>query len=224
MQRAPRPEGRPTPTASRRSTLGSASRHMSSAREAMAKRSRGRYGGTSFLVTCRTVNRALLQRARSAHAKQMRTARAARILIVLVVVACAPTPTAKLPVTCGATAGGHAGAETQLRFVEASDTEIVLTFNGESALTLETISDAVGGAPIGTPVQGSGAGYEPSSKISITIGGRLVWETTANADGTFDSGFWIPDREPGLYTVTATDGHGHVGTTTLRVMAQRTKK
>ena len=45
-----------------------------------------------------------------------------------------------------------------------------------------------------------------------------------NADGTFDSGFWIPDREPGLYTVTATDGHGHVGTTTLRVMAPRTKK
>ena len=248
---------------------------------------------------------------------------------MLVVVACAPTPTAKLPVICGATAGGRAGAETQLRFVEANDTEIVLTFgasstsnvfdvpafkltplegagsprayrlkvsgtstlnpdgtasyrglkglepggrtvraidlidesarvvtftvalerevcpfvaakiyqygkspraqialtfNGASALTLETISDAVGGAPIGTPVQGSGAGYEPSSKISITIGGRLVWDTTANGDGTFDSGFWIPDREPGLYTVTATDGHGHVGTTTLRVKAQRTKK
>ena len=82
----------------------------------------------------------------------------------------------------------------------------------------------LGGAPIGTPVQASGIGYEPSSKISITLGGRLVWDTTANADGTFDSGFWIPDREPGLYTVTASDGHGHVGTTTLRVMAQRTKK
>ncbi len=102
--------------------------------------------------------------------------------------------------------------------------QIALTFGGASALTIETISDAVGGAPIGTPVQGSGAGYEPSSNIRITIGGRLVWDTTANADGTFDSGFWIPDREPGLYTVTATDGHGHVGTTTLRVMAQRTKK
>ena len=254
----------------------------------------------------------------------------ARGLILLVLLAsCAPAPTAKLPLTCGATTGGFAGAETQLRFVEASDTEIVLTFGasassnvfdvpafeltplegagaarayrlrvkgsstlnpdgtasyrglnglepggrtvraidlidesarvvtftvllerdvcpfisakvyaygkspraqialtfgGASALALETISDAVGGAPIGTPVQASGAGYEPLSKISITIGGRLVWDTTANPDGTFDSGFWIPDREPGLYTVTATDAHGHVGTTTLRVMAQRTKK
>jgi len=253
----------------------------------------------------------------------------ALLATLVLVVACAPAPTAKLPLTCGGTTGGHAGAETQLRFVEASDTEIVLTFGassasnvfdvpafeltplagagsprayrlkvsgtstlnpdgtasyrglkglepggrtvraidlidesvrvvtftvalerdvcpfvaakaytygkspraqialtfgGASALTLETISDAVGGAPIGTPVQASGAGYEPSSQIRITIGGRLVWETTANADGTFDSGFWIPDREPGLYTVTATDGHGHVGTTTLRVMAQRTKK
>jgi hypothetical protein len=253
------------------------------------------------------------------------------LLIAALVAACAPAPTARLPVTCGPTTGGRAGAETQLRFVEANDTQIVLTFGassasnvfdvpafeliplegagaprayrlrvsgastvnpdgngtksynglsalepggrtvrainlidesarvvtftvllerevcpfvaakvyqygkspraqialtfgGASALTLETVSDAVGGAPIGTPVQGSGAGYEPSSMIRITLGGRLVWETTANADGTFDSGFWIPDREPGLYTVTATDGHGHLGTTTLRVMAQRTKK
>jgi hypothetical protein len=250
--------------------------------------------------------------------------RALAILVLLA--ACAPTPTAKLPITCGTTNGGHAGAETQLRFVEASDTQIVLTFGasaasnvfdvpafelvplegtsarrayrlrvtgtstlnpdgtpsyhglrglepggrtvrgitlidetsrvttftvllerdicpfvaakayqygkspraqialtfgGASALTLETVSDVVGGAPIGTAVQASGVGYEPSSKISITLGGRRVWDTTANADGTFDSGFWIPDREPGLYTVTATDGHGHVGTTTLRVMAQR---
>ena len=246
--------------------------------------------------------------------------------LLLLLATCAPTPTAKLPLTCGATSGGRTGTETQLRFVEASDTEIVLTFGassasntfdvpafeltplegtsgrrayrlhvsgtstlnpdgtpsyhglrglepggrtvrgitlidekdremtftvllerdvcpfvaaksyqygkspraqialtfgGTSALTLETVSDVVGGAPIGTAVQASGAGYEPSSKISITLGGRLVWDTTANADGTFDSGFWIPDREPGLYTVTATDGHGHVGFTTLRVMAQR---
>lgn len=251
------------------------------------------------------------------------------LLIAVLLAACAPTPTVKLPVTCGTTMGGRAGAQTQLRFVEASDTQIVLTFGasaesnlfdvpafelvplegsgaprayrlrvsgtstlnpdgtksyhgldalepgghsvrgitfvdesdramtftvqlerdicpfvaakvyeygkspraqialtfgGASALTLETISDAVGGAPIGTPVQSSGAGYEPASKISITLGGRLVWDTIANADGTFDSGFWIPEREPGLYTVTATDGHGHIGTTTLRVMAARTKK
>jgi hypothetical protein len=243
--------------------------------------------------------------------------------------ACAPTPTTALPVACGTTTGGRAGAETQLRFVEASDTQIVLTFGasstsnafgvpafelvplegssaprayrlrvsgtstlnpdgtpsynglraiepggrtvrgitfvdeagramafnvalertacphvawkayaygkspraqivltfgGASSLTLETVSDVVGGAPIGTAVQASGAGYEPLAKIAITIGGRLVWDTTASADGTFDSGFWIPDREPGPYTVTATDGHGHVGTTTVRVMARRTVK
>lgn len=283
--------------------------------------------GTAVLmraVTCRMPVNQLLKTPRAA-----RILRRGLVIIVLLVAACAPTPTSKLPVACETTTGGHAGAETQLRFVDASDSQIVLTFGassasndfdvpafeltplegagaprayslrvsgtstvnpdatpsyrglkglepggrtvravnlidesarvvtftvllerdvcpfvaakvyqygksprvqialtfgGASALTLETISDAVGGAPIGTPVQASGAGYEPSSKISITVGGRLVWDTTANADGTFDSGFWIPDREPGLYTVTATDGHGHVGTTTLRVMAQRTKK
>jgi len=247
-------------------------------------------------------------------------------LVAALLAACAPTPNAALPVSCGATTGGRAGAETQLRFVEANDTEIVLTFGassasnvfdvpafelvpldgtsarrayrlhvggtsthnpdgtpsynglkgiepggrtvrgitlideservmtftillerdtcpfvaaksyqygkspraqialsfgGASSLTLETVSDVVGGAPVGTAVQASGAGYEPSSKISITIGGRHVWDTTANRDGTFDSGFWIPDREPDLYTVTATDGHGHVGKTMLRIMAQR---
>ncbi|MEO8633586.1 MAG: hypothetical protein ABI466_09500 [Chloroflexota bacterium] len=250
----------------------------------------------------------------------------ASVSIALLLAGCAPAPAATLPVACGATTGGLAGAETQLRFVEASDTQVVLTFGassasnvfevppfeltplegtsgrrayrlrvsgtstlnpdgtasyrglkglepggrtvrgitlidettrvltftvllerdvcpfvatrsyvygksprsqialtfgGASALTLETVSDVVGGAPIGTAVQASGAGYAPSSKITITIGGRRVWDTTANADGTFDSGFWIPEREPDLYTVTATDGHGHVGTTTLRVMAQR---
>jgi hypothetical protein len=248
------------------------------------------------------------------------------LTVLLLLTACVPAAASKLPVSCGATSGGQAGAETQLRFVEANDTQvvltfgasaasnvfgvpafaleplegssaprsyrlrvngtssqntdgtssynglktiepggrtvrnisfvdetarqmvfnvalerqacphvasktyvygkspraqIVLTFSGASSLTLETISDAVGGAPIGTAVQASGAGYGPSTKIRITIGGRAVWDTTANTDGTFDSGFWIPDREPGLYTVTATDGQGHVGTTTLRVMAAR---
>jgi len=99
--------------------------------------------------------------------------------------------------------------------------QIALTFGGASALTVETRSDVVGGAPIGRAVQASGIGYAPSSRISIAIGGRRVWDTTANADGTFDSGFWIPEREPDVYTVTATDGHGHVGTTSLRIMAKR---
>ncbi len=247
-------------------------------------------------------------------------------LALLLLTACAPAGTSTLPVSCDAASGGAAGVETQLRFVEATDTQIVLTFGasaasndfgvpafalelleganaprsyrlrvngtsslnpdgtssytgqrtiepggrtvrnisvvnetarqiifnvalerqacphvasktyvygkspraqivltfgGASSLTLETISDAVGGAPIGTAVQASGAGYGPSAKIRITIGGRAVWGTTANADGTFDSGFWIPDREPGPYTVTATDGQGHLGTTTLRIMATR---
>jgi len=250
----------------------------------------------------------------------------AALSVLLLLSACAPAATSKLPVSCGPTSGGQAGAQTQLRFVEANDTQIVLTFGasaasndfgvpafaiepleganaprsfrlhvdgtsslnpdgtssytglktlepggrtvrnvslvdesarrmlfnialerqtcphvasktyvygkspraqivltfgGASSLTIETISDAVGGAPVGTAVQASGVGYAPSAKIRITIGGRAVWDTTANADGTFDSGFWIPDREPGPYTVTATDGQGHIGTTTLRVMAVR---
>lgn len=257
----------------------------------------------------------------------MRVALAVTLLFFLA--ACAPVPTTALPVWCDGAAGGQAGAETQLRFVEANDTQvvltfgasaasndfgvpafelvplegsnaprsyrlrvkgsstlnpdgtasytgprtiepggrtvrnisfvdetarvvvfnlalerpacpyvasktyvygkspraqIVLTFGGASSLTLETVSDAVGGAPIGTAVQASGIGYEPSAKIRITVGGRAVWDTTANPDGTFDSGFWVPDREPGPYTVTATDGRGHIGTTALRVMAVRYPK
>ena len=251
------------------------------------------------------------------------------LALTLLLTACAPPGTSELPVWCEAASGGQAGAETQLRFVEATDTQvvltfgasaasndfgvpafalellegsnaprsyrlrvngtssqnpdgtssytgqrtiepggrtvrnisfvddtarqmlfnvalerqacphvasktyvygkspraqIVLTFGGASSLTLETVSDAVGGAPIGTAVQASGAGYAPSAKIRITIGGRAVWDTTANPDGTFDSGFWVPERDPGPYTVTATDGQGHVGTTTLRIMAVRYPK
>src|SRR6266851_3584428 len=80
MRRAPKPEGRPTPIASRRSTLASASRLMSAVRAAAANSRRDRYGGTNSAVTCRPMIRALLRRARSAHAKQMRAAKAARIL------------------------------------------------------------------------------------------------------------------------------------------------
>jgi hypothetical protein len=227
----------------------------------------------------------------------MRTA----LALLLLLTACAPLASSKLPVSCGATSGGQAGTETQLRFVEANDTQIVLTFGasavsnefgvpafelvplegssaprsyrlhvngtstlnpdgttsytglktiepggrtvrnisfvdetarrmlfnialerqacpyvaskmyvcgkspraqivltfgGASSLTLETISDAVGGAPIGTAVQASGVGYEPSAKIRITIGGRAAWDTTANPDGTFDSGFGSPIAIP----------------------------
>jgi hypothetical protein len=250
----------------------------------------------------------------------------AALTLLLLVIACAPAPASTLPVACEGMSGGQAGSETQLRFVEATDTQIVLTFGasaasndfgvppfalellkgsnaprsyrlgvngtsslnpdgtpsytglktvepggrtvrsisfvdetarqmifnvalerqacphvesktyvygkspraqivltfgGASSLTIETVSKAVGGAPIGTPVQASGVGYTPSARIRITIGGRAVWDTTANADGTFDSGFWIPEREPGVYTVTATDGRGHLGTTSLRIMAVR---
>jgi hypothetical protein len=257
------------------------------------------------------------------------TVKIAPLALLLVLSACAPTPTAAPAVSCGGTSGGRTGAETQLRFVEANDTEIVLTFGASAAsndfgvpsfqlvplegsnaprtyrlsvsgtstqnpdgtssytglrtlepggrtvrnisfvdesarrmvfnvaleqracprvvsktyvygkspraqialtfgaassLTIETISDAVGGAPIGTAVQASGMGYEPSSRIRITVGGRAVWDTTADAEGSFDTGFFVPDREPGPYTVTATDGHGHFGITMLRVMAVRYPK
>src|SRR5438552_15125261 len=171
MHRAPRPEGRPTPTATRRSTLASASRHMSSAHEAVAKRSRDRYGSTSFLVTCRTVNRALL--------------------LMLVVVACAPTPTAKLPVICGATAGGRAGAETQLRFVEASDTEIVLTFGASSTSNVFDVP-----AFELTPLEGAGSPRAYRLKVSGS--------STLNPDGTA-SYRGLKGLEPGGRTVRAID-------------------
>ena len=86
----------------------------------MTKRSSDRYRGTSAPVTYRMPMRTLL------------------VAILVLLAACTPTPTAKLPLTCGATTGGHAGAETQLRFVEASDSEIVLTF-GAGALSLDRL-------------------------------------------------------------------------------------
>jgi len=255
-----------------------------------------------------------------------------RALLVLAVVlaGCGPAairpPTASLPTTCGASRGGSSTAQTQLRFVEASDTQVVLTFGasgasndfdvpafsldplegttaprayrlrvsgtssvnpdgspsytgpktiepggrtvrgitfadetaramsftvtlerlacpfvaaktyqygkspraqlvlafGASALTLETTGDVVGGAESGTPVQASGIGYASSAKIRLAVGGQQVWETVANPDGTFDIGFWIPDRDPGVYEVAATDDRGHTGYTVVRVMARRT--
>ena len=53
--------------------------------------------------------------------------------MLLLVTACAPAPTAKLPVSCEAASGGQAGAQTQLRFVEATDTQVVLTFGASAA-------------------------------------------------------------------------------------------
>lgn len=101
--------------------------------------------------------------------------------------------------------------------------QIVVTFGGAASLTLETVSSVVGGAPSGTPVQASGMGYTPGATVRIYLAGQQVTDTAANADGAFDIGLWLPDREPGLYLVTASDGRGRAGTTTVRVMARRTK-
>jgi hypothetical protein len=99
--------------------------------------------------------------------------------------------------------------------------QIALTFNNAGSLTLETEGDDFGGAEVGTPIQAVGMGYAPGSSIRIALNGTQVDETAADKDGAFDSGFWTPDREPDLYPVTADDGHGRVGRTTLRVMVRR---
>jgi hypothetical protein len=252
------------------------------------------------------------------------------LILALILAGCGPAafrpPSASLPTTCGGSHGGSGTAQTQLRFVEASDTQVVLTFGassasndfdvpafsleplegttaprayrlrisgtsslnpdgtpsyrglgtiepggrtvrgitfvddaarsmtftvtlerqacpfvgaktyqygkspraqivltfGASSLTIETSADVAGGAEVGTPVQASGIGYAPSSKIRVAVGGTQVFDTVANDDGTFDAGFWIPDHEPGLYDVAATDDQGHTGYTTVHVMARRT--
>ena len=99
--------------------------------------------------------------------------------------------------------------------------QIVLTFNDAGSLSIETQSDVSGGAEVGTPAQASGMGYSPGSTVKIGLGGREIHETTADTAGAFDTGFWIPEREPGLYAVTASDGRGRVGMTMLRVMVRR---
>jgi hypothetical protein len=252
------------------------------------------------------------------------------LILALILAGCGPAafrpPSASLPTTCGGSHGGSGTAQTQLRFVEASDTQVVLTFGassasndfdvpafsleplegttaprayrlrisgtsslnpdgtpsyrglgtiepggrtvrgitfvddaarsmtftvtlerqacpfvgaktyqygkspraqivltfGASSLTIETSADVAGGAEVGTPVQASGIGYAPSSKIRVAVAGTQVFDTVANDDGTFDAGFWIPDHEPGLYDVAATDDQGHTGYTTVLVMARRT--
>src|SRR5678815_3534177 len=44
----------------------------------------------------------------------------ATLALLLLWTACAPAASSKLPESCGGTSGGQVGAETQLRFVEAS--------------------------------------------------------------------------------------------------------
>src|ERR1700682_5825210 len=59
------------------------------------------------------------------------------LIVALAFVGCGPAaiprPSASLPAACGASHGGSRTAPTQLRFVEASDTQVVLTFGASSA-------------------------------------------------------------------------------------------
>src|SRR6266850_3747391 len=93
------------------------------------------------------------------------------LIIAVVVASCAPTPTAKLPLTCGATTGGRVGAETQLRFVEANDTQIVLTFGASSASNVFDVP-AFELAPL------EGAGAARAYRL------RVMGASTLNPDGT----------------------------------------
>jgi hypothetical protein len=99
--------------------------------------------------------------------------------------------------------------------------QIALTFDNVGSLTVETQSDDFGGAEIGTAVQASGMGYAPGSTVTLWLDGRQLHQTLAGPDGAFDAGLFVPEREPGLYTVTADDGHGRIGRTPLRVMVRR---
>src|SRR5207249_2541527 len=197
MRRAPRPEGRATPAASRRSTLASASRHMSAVPGTVAKRSRDWYGGTSLPVTCTAMIRALLKATKelsAAHPKRseggVQTLRRVLVLLLLAV-SCAPPPTTQLPVTCGATHGGHPGAETQLRFVEATETEIVLTFGASSASNVFDVP-----AFELTPLEGAGSPRAYRLKVSGS--------STLNPDGTA-SYRGLKGLEPGGRTARAID-------------------
>jgi len=97
--------------------------------------------------------------------------------------------------------------------------QLALTFGGSAAFTLESTSDYIG-APQDTPVQASGLGFAPASTIVIAAAGKQIWDTASNPDGTFDSGFNIGYLDPGIYEVTASDGHGHRGATRLTVIAR----
>jgi len=95
--------------------------------------------------------------------------------------------------------------------------QVAFTFGGMSAFTLETTSDFVG-VPQDTPVQASGLGFAPNAVITITAGGKKLWDTTSDGGGSFDSGFNIGYPMPGPYTVVASDPQGHRGTTQMTVI------
>lgn len=106
-------------------------------------------------------------------------------------------------------------------FGKSPRAQIALTFNNTGSLMIETEGDDFGGAEVGTPIQASGMGYTPGSTVRISLGGQVLGTTVAEADGSFDTGLWTPDKEPDLYKVTADDGHGRIATATLRVMVRR---
>src|SRR6267143_60676 len=130
--------------------------------------------------------RELLRRARSGGA--VRTLGRALAIVVLLA-ACAPTPTTELPVACGTTAGGLTGAETQLRFVEANDTQIVLTFGASSASNVFDV-------PAFELIPLEGAGAPRAYRL------RVSGASTLNPDGT-KSYNGSSGLEPGGRTVRA---------------------
>lgn len=119
----------------------------------------------------------------------VQTVRRGLAIFLALLAACTPTPTAKLPLTCGAMTGGHAGAETQLRFVEASDTEIVLTFGASAQSNVFDV-------PAFELIPLEGAGAARAYRL------RVTGASTLNPDGTA-SYRGLRGLEPGGRTVRA---------------------
>ncbi len=101
---------------------------------------------------------------------------------------------------------GSAGVWT-IRAIDASSNKIDTTFTIVRRFILSVVTGVVGRA-----VTAQGAGYAPGSQVIITYD-TVVLSTNppviiANANGTFNATFSIPESIYGYHTITATDAVG----------------
>ena len=79
--------------------------------------------------------------------------------------------------------------------------------------------------PVGTSVDIAGAGFDPSSNVTITFNGSVINTTpsliTTGAKGTFSANFTIPNSTSGDHTVIATQGSNSASKTFTVTTSQR---
>ena len=105
-------------------------------------------------------------------------------------------------------AGGHTLTTTDAFGYSA-------TFFGFTVTPSTTLNSST--VTVGSQMTISGAGYAPSSSISIKINGALVASTLTNVSGSFSYNLTVPSTVRGAYTLTISDASFNVVTTGFTV-------